>query len=172
MFAAQLKEDRCRDAPTGEPRQKAEAVFIHNSGGAGVLFRTSVAESLGCFAWARSAIFASAITAALISCREYANEEEIGFAVPLRWPGRFVVRCIHQAIEGRQKCRHAEVGIPTTQPILGVADEDSPDYRADRAYLALSPHRSVASRTEARHHAGRMEGKREHAQARPGDLQL
>jgi len=64
MFAAQL-ENRCRDAPTGEPRQKAEAVVIHNSGGAGV-FRTSVAESFGCFAWARGAIFASAITAALI----------------------------------------------------------------------------------------------------------
>ena len=27
-------------------------------------------------------------------------------------------------------------GIPTSQPILGGADEDSPDYRADRAYFA------------------------------------
>src|SRR6516165_11199423 len=79
---------------------------------------------------------------------------------------------IHQPIEGRQKCKHAEVGIPTTQTDPGGADEDSPDYRADRPYLALSPHRSGASRTEARHHAGRMAGKREHAQDRPGYLQL
>ena len=127
-------------------------------GGAGVLFRPGVA--LGC-----GAIFESAITAALISCSEYVNEGEIGFAVSLRRLGRvrgeMLLCCIHQAIEGRQTCRHAEVGIPTTQPILGVADEDTPDYRADRAYLAVSPHRSVASRTEARHHAGRMSGKRE-----------
>ena len=35
---------------------------------------------------------------------------------------------IHQPIEGRQKCKHAEVGIPTTQTDPGGADEDSPDY--------------------------------------------
>ena len=54
---------------------------------------------------------------------------------------------IHQAFEAGRRAGIAEVGIPTTQPILGVADEEPPDYRADRTYIALSPHRSVASRT-------------------------
>ena len=34
----------------------------------------------------------------------------------------------------------AEVGIPTTPPILEAADEVSPEYRTDRAYLAVSAH--------------------------------
>ena len=38
----------------------------HNLGGAGVLCRPGVAESPGCSAWARGAIFGSASTAALI----------------------------------------------------------------------------------------------------------
>ena len=33
-----------------------------------------------------------------------------------------------------------EVGIPTTQPILEAADEDSPEHRAYRACLAVSAH--------------------------------
>jgi hypothetical protein len=56
----------------------------------------------------------------------------------------------HQAIRRpAESAGHAEVGIPTTQPILGVADEDSPDYRADRAYLALSPHRITLDQWKA-----------------------
>jgi hypothetical protein len=39
---------------------------------------------------------------------------------------------------------------PTTQPILGVQMKIPPTIEPIVAYLALSPHRSVASRTEAR----------------------
>ena len=47
---------------------------------------------------------------------------------------------IHQAFEAGRRAGMAEVGIPATQPILEAADEDSPDYRADRACLAVSAH--------------------------------
>ena len=47
---------------------------------------------------------------------------------------------IHQAFEAGRRAAMAEVGIPTTQPILEAADEDSPKYRADRACLAVSAH--------------------------------
>ena len=47
---------------------------------------------------------------------------------------------IHQPIEGRQKCKHAEVGIPTTQTDPGGADEDSPDYEP---IAHISPYRRI-----------------------------
>ena len=45
---------------------------------------------------------------------------------------------IHQ--EAGRRAAMGEVGIPTTQPILEAADEDSPEHRAYRAYLAVSAH--------------------------------
>ena len=47
---------------------------------------------------------------------------------------------IHQAFEAGRRAGMAEVGIPTTQPILEHQNEDSPEYRADRACLAVSAH--------------------------------
>ena len=48
--------------------------------------------------------------------------------------------CIHQAIEGRQTCRHAEVGIPTTQPILGVQMKIPPTIEP---IAHISPYRRI-----------------------------
>ena len=47
---------------------------------------------------------------------------------------------IHQAFEAGRRAAMAEVGIPTRQPILEAADEDSPEHRAYRACLAVSAH--------------------------------
>ena len=47
---------------------------------------------------------------------------------------------IHQAFETGRRAAMAEMGIPTTQPILEAADEDSPEHRAYRACLAVSAH--------------------------------
>jgi hypothetical protein len=47
---------------------------------------------------------------------------------------------IHQTFEAGRSAAMAEVGIPTTQPILEAADEDSPEHRADRSFPAVSAH--------------------------------
>src|SRR6516164_4730637 len=51
----------------------------------------------------------------------------------------------------------AEVGLPTTQPILEAADEDSPKYRADRACLARKVKKLKRQRTRSLIH-GRDSG--------------